>query len=263
MAESSRSDPRLARNVYETYESHSFETDPGLTRRRRMRTTLALFAATLILIACAAAGTAETKDGETGPGTAMPTASESALPTSFAPAALDDKNGVAIFAGGCFWCVESEYDDLPGVVAAISGYIGGPELNPAYKQVAAGKTGHTEAVRIVFDPAVVTYAQLLDLFWKNHDPFRKNAQFCDRGTQYRPGIFPLNAAQRELAHRTKGEVAERFGEDVVTEVTDAGVFWTAEDYHQDFHHKNPSHYQRYRMGCGRDARLKELWSESK
>ena len=145
------------------------------------------------------------------------------------------------------------------MTAAVSGYIGGPETNPAYKDVARGKTGHTEAVRVVFDPAVVTYEVLLDLFWKNHDPFRADAQFCDRGTQYRPGIFPLNADQREAAHRTKAKWAEKFGKAVVTEVTDAGVFWTAEDYHQDYHVKNPGHYLRYRLGCGRDARLKELW----
>ncbi len=223
-----------------------------------MRSILPLFAVTITLIACAAAGTAES---DPGPGEAVPAVSESGLAASYAPSATDGEHGVAIFAGGCFWCVESEYDDLEGVVAAISGYIGGPEKPPAYKQVASGGTGHTEAVRVVFDPSVVTYEQLLNRFWRNHDPFRADAQFCDRGKQYRPGIFPLSADQREAAHRTKAEVAQRFGRDVVTEVTDAGVFWTAEEYHQDFHHKHPAHYLRYRMGCGRDKRLAEIWAE--
>ncbi len=225
-----------------------------------MRPILPFFAVAITLIACAAAGTSDSAPA--APGTAVPTVSDEGLAPSYPPSATEGERGVAIFAGGCFWCVESEYDDLPGVFAAVSGYIGGPETAPTYKQVASGATGHTEAVRVVFDPSVVTYEQLLDRFWKNHDPFRADAQFCDRGTQYRPGIFPLDADQREAAHRTKGEVAKRFGEDVVTEITDAGVFWTAEDYHQDFHHKNPGHYLRYRMGCGRDKRLKEIWGSS-
>ena len=220
-----------------------------------MRTFSLLFAAALVLTACGAADAGSSEKAEPG------TKAKSSLPASYAPSATQGEHGVAIFAGGCFWCVESEYDDLPGVVAAVSGYIGGPEEAPTYKDVARGKTGHTEAVRVVFDPAVVTYDALLDLFWKNHDPFRADAQFCDRGTQYRPGIFPLSADQRESAHRTKAKWAETFGKPIVTEVTDAGVFWTAEEYHQDFHHKNPGHYLRYRLGCGRDARLKEVWGK--
>lgn len=222
--------------------------------------TIAFAAATLTLIACAA-GTAESKD-EAGPGEAVPSKIDAGpLAPSYPASATEGDHGVAIFAGGCFWCVESEYDDFPGVVAAISGYIGGPETSPTYKEVASGATGHTEAVRIVFDPAVVTFDQLLDRFWKNHDPFRKNAQFCDRGTQYRPGIFPLDAEQRAAAHLTKGEVAAKFGEEVATEITDAGTFWTAEEYHQDFHVKQPAHYRRYRAGCGRDKRLKAIWGD--
>jgi peptide-methionine (S)-S-oxide reductase len=220
-----------------------------------------LFAAALTLIACGAAGTGDA-DRETGPGPAVPTAREDALAPSYPAASTDGESSVAIFAGGCFWCMESVFDLTPGVRAAVSGYIGGPELSPTYKQVSSGRTGHTEAVRVVFDPTKVTYDQLLDLFWTNIDPFRKNAQFCDRGSQYRAGIFPLDADQRAAAHRTKAEVTERLGDEVVTEITDAGVFWTAESYHQDFHITNSVHYQRYRLGCGRDRRLEEVWGDA-
>ena len=225
---------------------------------RAAQTLLPLIAFTLV--ACGAAGPEKAPD-QGGPGSAVPLAEGLTLAPSYPASAKEGELSVAIFAGGCFWCVESEYDDLPGVQAAISGYIGGPELSPSYSQVSSGATGHTEAVRVVFDPRTVTYEALLALFWKNVDPFRKNAQFCDRGTQYRSGVFPLDADQRAAAHRTKAEIAERFGKDVVTEVTDAGTFWTAEDYHQDFHHTNPAHYKRYRLGCGRDRALQEIWGD--
>ena len=218
-----------------------------------------LFSVVATLVACGAA--APEASESTGPGTSVPSR-EDALPASYAPSATEGTSGVAIFAGGCFWCVESVYDELPGVSAAVSGYIGGAELSPSYKQVSAGSTGHTEAVRVVFDPTKVTYEQLLEAFWTNIDPAQKNAQFCDRGTQYRSGVFPLDADQRAAAHRTKGEVAERLGVEVATEITDAGVFWTAEAYHQDFHITNAAHYQRYRVGCGRDRRLNEIWGDA-
>jgi peptide-methionine (S)-S-oxide reductase len=175
------------------------------------------------------------------------------------PSVTDGAHQVAIFAGGCFWCVESAFDDLKGVKSADSGYVGGPERGSTYQEVSGGKTGHTEAVRVVFDPKVVPYTQLLDVFWHNIDPGQSNGQFCDRGTQYRSGLFPLDAAQRRAAEFSKAAVGEKLGKAPVTEITDATTFWVAEGYHQDYHRTNSEHYLRYRLGCGRDARLREIW----
>jgi len=174
-------------------------------------------------------------------------------------AARDGEKGVAVFAGGCFWCVESAFDDLEGVHSAVSGYTGGKEENPGYYEVAGGKTGHAEAVRVVFDPTKVSYAKLLQVFWHNVDPFQANGQFCDHGGQYRSEVFVAGAEQRSLAEKTRDEVASRFGRKVITQVTEGSVFWTAEEYHQDFHRKNPVRYLSYRSGCGRDRRLRALW----
>jgi peptide-methionine (S)-S-oxide reductase len=175
--------------------------------------------------------------------------------------AMDGGHGVAVFAGGCFWCVESAFDDLTGVISAESGYIGGPEQSPTYYQVAAGKTGHAEAVRVLFDPAKVSYQQLVDVFWHNIDPFQANAQFCDEGSQYRSELFVSGEQQRAIAETSLNAVEKRFKREVVTKITEAGVFWTAEENHQDFHKKNPVHYLSYRMGCGRDRRLLEIWGK--
>ena len=166
----------------------------------------------------------------------------------------------AIFAGGCFWCMEPPFDALDGVEATISGYIGGSKDNPTYKEVSAGTTGHTEAVEVIFDPEKITYEALLEVFWKNIDPTVEDRQFCDWGTQYRTGIFYLDAAQQQAAMASKEDLIEsgRFAK-VVTEVTEASTFYPAEEYHQDFYRKNSSHYKRYRTGCGRDQRLQELW----
>jgi len=180
----------------------------------------------------------------------------------FPPSAVEGDKGVAVFAGGCFWCVESEFDDVAGVQSAVSGYTGGSEQNPTYGKVSSKLTGHAEAVRVVYDPNVVTYAELLDLFWRNIDPFQANGQFCDLGKPYRSGVFFQDETQKALAESTRDEVAARFGKDVVTEVTQGETFWLAEEYHQDFHRKNPAHYQRYRKGCGRDRRLTELWGDN-
>lgn len=168
----------------------------------------------------------------------------------------------AIFAGGCFWCMEPPFDKLDGVAATISGYIGGQQENPTYKQVSAGRTGHTEAVQVFYDPAKIGYQELLDVFWRNIDPTVENRQFCDWGSQYRTGIFYLDDEQQSLAEASNQELidSQRF-EDVYTEVTTATVFYPAEEYHQDFYKKNPTHYKRYRAGCGRDQRLKSLWGE--
>jgi peptide-methionine (S)-S-oxide reductase len=164
----------------------------------------------------------------------------------------------ATFAAGCFWCVEADFDKVPGVVSTTSGYAGGTLKNPTYEQVSRGGTGHTEAVEIVYDPAKVTYAQLLDHFWKNVDPLMAHRQFCDVGDQYRPAIFVHDEAQRREAEESKARVQQRFKEPVVVQVVAAGPFYRAEDYHQDYYKKNPLRYRYYRFGCNRDARLEEL-----
>jgi len=168
---------------------------------------------------------------------------------------------VATFAGGCFWCMEPPFDKLDGVRATISGYTGGHTANPTYEQVSAGGTGHAEVVRIEYDPAKIGYAKLLEVFWRNIDPLTANAQFCDHGDQYRPGIFVHDAEQRRLAEESKAALvaSKRFSQPIVAEITDAPAFYAAEDYHQDFYQKNPLRYRYYRWACGRDERLAELW----
>lgn len=167
----------------------------------------------------------------------------------------------AVLAGGCFWCVESDFDKLPGVLSTTSGYVGGKLANPTYEQVSANRTGHAEAVEIVYDPAKVSYDQLLNHFWRTIDPTTKDRQFCDVGSPYRTGIFALDAAQLSQAKASLAalEKSKPFKEPVVTEVTLAGPFYAAETYHQDYYKKNPVRYQYYRASCGRDARLKQLW----
>jgi peptide-methionine (S)-S-oxide reductase len=169
---------------------------------------------------------------------------------------------LATFAGGCFWCVEADFDKVPGVVSTISGYTGGKLDNPTYNQVSAGSTGHTEAVEIAFDPAKVSYQRLLDVFWRNHDPLAKDRQFCDRGDHYRPAIFYHDEEQRKLAEASKQAVQQKFAPRLVqTEIAKAGAFFKAEDYHQDYYEKNPVRYKFYRYNCGRDQRLEELWGK--
>jgi peptide-methionine (S)-S-oxide reductase len=165
----------------------------------------------------------------------------------------------ATLAAGCFWCVEADFDKLPGVISTTSGYTGGRLANPTYEQVSRGGTGHTEAVEIVYDPAKVTYEQLLDHFWKNVDPLTAHRQFCDVGEQYRPAIFVHDEAQRAAADASKKRVQQRFKDPVVVEIAPAAAFYRAEAYHQDYYKKNPVQYRYYRWSCGRDARLKELW----
>jgi peptide-methionine (S)-S-oxide reductase len=177
-----------------------------------------------------------------------------------APAGSPEK-ATATFAGGCFWCVEADFDKVDGVLSTTSGYIGGTTVNPTYEQVVRGNTGHAEAVEIVYDPRKVTYEKLLDVFWRNHDPLVKNRQFCDRGEQYRPAIFYHDEKQRELAEASKAKSQVRFPQPIQTEITKAGTFYKAEDYHQDYYLKNPTRYQFYRYNCGRDARLEQLWGK--
>ena len=171
------------------------------------------------------------------------------------------KTEVAIFAGGCFWCEEAVFDDVPGVISATSGYTGGTKANPTYDEVSSGGTGHAESVKVVFDPAKISYRKLLDLFWHNVDPLTPNAQFCDHGSQYRSAIFYTSETQKRLALASKEalEKSGRFRQPIVTQIVAATAFWPAEDYHQEYHRKNPLQYRIYRFGCGRDRRLEELW----
>jgi peptide-methionine (S)-S-oxide reductase len=178
-----------------------------------------------------------------------------------APAQVAPTTATATFAGGCFWCVEADFDKVEGVISTTSGYIGGQTVNPKYEDVVRGGTGHTEAVEVVYDPAKVSYDKLLDVFWRNHDPLAKHRQFCDRGEQYRPGVFYHNEEQRGLAEATKQTHQARFKQPIQTEITQAGPFYRAEEYHQDYYVKNPVRYQFYRFNCGRDARLEELWGK--
>jgi peptide-methionine (S)-S-oxide reductase len=170
----------------------------------------------------------------------------------------------ATFAGGCFWCMEPPFDKLPGVISTTSGYTGGRVRNPSYEQVSSGLTGHAEAVEVLYDPTKVTYQKLLDVFWHNIDPTVKDRQFCDEGSQYRTAIFYHDAEQLRLAEASKAalEKSKPFKGPIVTEIVMASEFWPAEEYHQDYYLKNPVRYKVYRTGCGRDARLKELWGRA-
>lgn len=181
--------------------------------------------------------------------------------TASAGMAAPDDRATAIFAGGCFWCMEPPFDKTNGVIATISGYIGGTLDHPTYEQVSAGGTGHAEAVKIVYDPSKVSYSELLHIFWRNVDPLRKDAQFCDTGHQYRSAIFYLDDEQKKLAKESKEELEKsgRFSQPVVTEIAKAGPFYPAEKYHQDYYVKNPNRYTFYRWSCGRDARLEQIW----
>lgn len=167
----------------------------------------------------------------------------------------------AIFAGGCFWCTESDFDKLPGVVSTTSGYIGGTVANPTYDQVVAGKTGHVEAVQIYFDKTKTNFSDLLAAYWLTIDPLTTNQQFCDIGSQYRSVIFYRDSVQKELAEASKKtlEASGRFSQPIVTEILPATEFYRAEEYHQDYYIKNPLRYAYYRNNCGRDKRLEELW----
>jgi peptide-methionine (S)-S-oxide reductase len=176
-------------------------------------------------------------------------------------AALAGATEKAIFAGGCFWCMEAPFDRLPGVVSVTAGYTGGTKVNPTYEEVSAGWTGHAEAVQVLFDPRRISYAQLLDVYWHNVDPTVKDRQFCDTGHQYRSAIFYQGEEQHRVALKSRDllEKSRPFREPIVTEITPAGAFYPAEEYHQHYYKKNPLRYTYYRSACGRDKRLRELW----
>jgi peptide-methionine (S)-S-oxide reductase len=171
------------------------------------------------------------------------------------------KTETATFAGGCFWCVESDFDKVDGVISTTSGYTGGKTANPTYREVGGGGTGHAEAVAIVYDPAKVSYEKLLNVFWRSVDPTVKDRQFCDSGNEYRTAIFYHNEEQRKLAEATKKEAEAVLKQPIVTEIVPASSFYNAEDYHQDYYKKNPSKYTFYRWNCGRDQRLQQLWGK--
>jgi peptide-methionine (S)-S-oxide reductase len=181
-----------------------------------------------------------------------------------APAGAQAPAGArAIFAGGCFWCMEEAFEKVPGVISVVSGYTDGHTENPTYAEVSTGRTGHTEAVEVTYDPAKVSYERLLEVFWLNHDPTVVDRQFCDAGSQYRPGIYWLDDAQRRLAEASKArwEKEKPFKAKILTPIRKASRFWPAEDEHQDYYRKNPVRYHFYVSGCGRYARLDELWGK--
>ncbi len=166
-------------------------------------------------------------------------------------------SATAIFAGGCFWCMEADYEKQAGVTGVVSGFTGGTLPNPTYS---GNHQGHFEAVEVTYDPAIVDYAELLDVFWKNVDPFDNQGQFCDKGPSYRSAIFPDSESEKVLAEQSKAKVAARFsGQTVYTEIRNRGQFWPVEEYHQDYYLKNPVRYKYYRWNCGRDQRLEQLW----
>jgi peptide-methionine (S)-S-oxide reductase len=169
----------------------------------------------------------------------------------------------AVFAGGCFWCMEHPFDEIDGVISVTSGYSGGTKSNPTYEEVSSGTTGHAEAVQVVYDPAKVSYQKLVDVFWRNIDPLIANAQFCDHGTQYRSAIFYQDDEQKRIAEASKEALAKsgRFDRPIVTQIVAATTFWPAEGYHQHYYRTHPVQYKFYRYNCGRDQRLEQLWGK--
>lgn len=183
------------------------------------------------------------------------------LPAPGLEVSLSAERAEAYFAGGCFWCLEADFDKLAGVVETISGYTGGDVQNPTYKQVTYEDTGHYEAVKVVYDPQTVTYSELVDYFWRHIDPTDAGGQFCDRGFSYLTGIFPANEAEAKIARESKAAIEESgvLPNPIVTKIADYKTFWPAEAYHQDYYLKNRLHYARYRRGCGRDRRVEDVW----
>lgn len=212
----------------------------------------------ILIIGVAGVGLAACSQAQSPATVSSPTTTVTATAQSNGPTAK------AVFAGGCFWCVESDFDKVPGVLSTTSGYTGGTTVNPTYRQVSSDTTGHAEAVEIVFDPAQVSYAQLVEHFWRTIDPTTKDRQFCDAGSPYRTAIFAQDDAQLQVAQDSRAalEKAKPFADPIVTEVVKAGPFYPAEEYHQDYYKKNPVRYGYYRTGCGRDARLTQLWGDA-
>ena len=178
------------------------------------------------------------------------------------PAPVPEGAEIAVFAGGCFWCMEKPFDALDGVLDTTSGYTGGTVDNPTYSQVSAGSTGHTEALRVTYDPSKVSYDKLLTVFWHNIDPLDAGGQFCDRGSQYRSAIFPQTDAQKTAAEASLKATAEKLGKELATKLEPKAPFYSAEDYHQNYYETHPVRYTYYRNACGRDRRLGEVWGEA-
>jgi peptide-methionine (S)-S-oxide reductase len=215
--------------------------DPTMTR---------LFLPGLLVLALLGVGCAANSDASSN-------AASDATTQSIDPALAD----TATFAGGCFWCMEPPYDKIEGVAATVSGFSGGTEENPSYRDVAMGRTNHTEVVQVIYDSTQVNYTRLLRVYWHNVDPLDGSGQFCDRGSQYRPAIFPHNDRQRRLAEQSKQTVAQHFDDPIQVEIVPFEAFYAAEDYHQNYYRKNPTDYKQYRTGCRRDARLQALWGD--
>lgn len=184
-----------------------------------------------------------------------------ALAAAAVPAAAEKTTATATFAGGCFWCMVPPFEKLAGVISVTSGYTGGHKVNPTYEEVSAGDTGHVEAVQIIYDPEKIGYGKLLDVFWHNVDPLDAGGQFCDRGDQYKSGIFYHGEEQKRLAEQSKAAMEKQLKRPVVTAIRPAGPFYAAEAYHQDYYKKNPLRYEFYRYTCGRDRRLEQLWGK--
>ncbi len=184
------------------------------------------------------------------------------LAAGAAGAAMAAEPQKAVFAGGCFWCVEADFDKAPGVLETVSGYTGGSVEHPTYEQVSHGGTGHYEAVQVTYDPEIVSYRQLVDIFWRTVDPTDAGGQFCDRGDSYRTAVFVADDAERQAAEASEADAASALGQEIVTPIVPAGAFWPAEDYHQDYYEKNPVRYKYYRWSCGRDQRIDELWGDA-
>jgi peptide-methionine (S)-S-oxide reductase len=193
---------------------------------------------------------------------ALRTAASAAILAFAALPAHAVETETAIFAGGCFWCVEADFDKVEGVLSTVSGYTGGRTENPTYKQVTYGDTGHYEAVEITYNPEVVDYRTLVDHFFRTVDPTDAGGQFCDRGDSYRTAVFALDEEQRRAAEAAKAEAASILEDEIVTPILDSSTFWDAEGYHQDYYQKNPLRYRYYRWNCGRDQRLEELWGDA-
>ena len=197
-----------------------------------------------------------------GCGTQSPAQADSVAPkAAISPATSPSNLAIAIFAGGCFWCMEKPFDEIPGVVATTSGYTGGILANPTYEQVGRGGTGHFEAVKITYDPAKVSYQKLLDTYWLQVDPFDAFGQFCDKGETYLPAIFYANDTEKKAAEATREVLFARFKKPIVVQILPSKTFYDAEGYHQDYYQKNPLRYAYYRNGCGRDARLRAVWGQ--
>ncbi|MEO5896930.1 MAG: peptide-methionine (S)-S-oxide reductase MsrA [Vicinamibacterales bacterium] len=183
-------------------------------------------------------------------------------PIAGQPARTTPQVATATFAAGCFWCMEAPFDELDGVISTTSGYTAGRTKAPTYEQVSSGQTGHTESLQITYDPSKVTYARLLEIYWRNVDAVDGGGQFCDRGTQYRPGIYYHSDDQKRLADASKERIAAKLGQPVPVEIVAAGEFYKAEEYHQDYYKKNPVKYKFYKWNCGREQRLEKLWGKA-